>query len=467
VVGAFVLLLCSGLAGGADVAQPAATAPVLVLQVDGVIGPATADFVHRSLDKAQRRGARLLVLRMDTPGGLDTSMRKIIKDILASPIPVATYVAPSGARAASAGTYILYASHIAAMAPATNLGAATPIALGGDLSGADSRQGEPSGSNGKTGRKSGEDGPAAEDRPALSSRDALREKSVHDAAAYIRSLAQLRGRNADFAEQAVLRATSLSADEALKQGVIDVIATSVPDLLQRIDGRTVSLPSGTLALAVAAAPIEAVDPDWRTSVLATLSNPMLAMVLMMVGVYGLFVEFTTPGFGVPGVAGAIALLLALYSFHLLPVNWAGVALLALGAILMIAEVFLPSFGAIGIGGIIAFVIGGLMMFDTDGQGISVDWPFVVGLALVSAGAIAAFGAFVLKSRARPVVSGREDMIGATGTVIAIGAEGAWAQVRGERWRVVNPAPLQLGDRVRVTAIDGLTLSVDKVSNQRS
>jgi membrane-bound serine protease (ClpP class) len=466
-MGALVLFLFAGLAVGADRPPSAAAAPVLVLQIDGVIGPATADFVHRSLDTAQRRGARLLVLRMDTPGGLDTSMRRIIKDILASPVPVATFVAPSGARAASAGTYILYASHIAAMAPATNLGAATPIALGGDLGGADSRGSESAEGDQKSARETSANDPAAESRPVPSSRESLREKSVHDAAAYIRSLAQLRGRNAEFAEQAVLRATSLSADEALKQGVIDVVATSVPDLLQRIDGRTVALPSGTTTLAVAAAPVVSVDPDWRTAVLATLSNPMLAMVLMMIGVYGLFVEFTTPGFGVPGVAGAIALLLALYSFQLLPVNWAGVALLAFGAALMIAEVFLPSFGAIGIGGIIAFVIGGMMIFDTNDQGIGIGWPFVIGLALVSAGAIAAFGAFVVKSRARPVVSGREDMIGAAGTVIAIGADGAWAQVRGERWRVVSPIPLQPGDQVRVAAIDGLTLSVDKVSNQRS
>lgn len=470
VMGVFVLLLWSVLAVGAD-REPAVTpAPVLVVQVDGIIGPAAADFIHRSLGQAQRRGSPALVLRMDTPGGLDDSMRRIIKDILASPIPVVTYVAPQGARAASAGTYILYASHIAAMAPATNLGAATPVAIGGDPGGPDTRSGgsrEPASNDRKGGGKAGADGEAAESRPVPSSRDSLREKSVHDAAAYIRSLAQLRGRNAEFAEQAVLRATSLSSDEALKQGVIDVVATSVSDLMQQIDGRTVTLPAGTVKLAVANAPIETVAPDWRTGVLGVLSNPMLAMVLMVIGVYGLFVEFTTPGFGVPGVAGTIALLLALYAFQLLPVNWAGVALLGLGAALMIAEVFLPSFGALGVGGIIAFVIGGLMMFDIEDQGLGVSWPFVVGLAAVSAAAIAAFGAFALKSRARPIVSGREDMIGAAGTVIASDPEGAWAHVRGERWRVVSSAPLQPGDHVRVNAIDGLTLSVEKVSNQRS
>lgn len=461
---AAVLLLLCALCDRAT-AQPApASTPVVVLPMDGIIGPAAADFFQRSLLHAQRRGVRLVVLQMDTPGGLDDSMRRIIKDILASSIPVATYVAPEGARAASAGTYILYASHVAAMAPATNLGAATPVAIGGAPEGpepAPDRPGEAPIADKSPDRKAGNDPPTAERRAAPRSRDSMREKAVNDAAAYIRSLAQLRGRNAEFAEQAVLRATSLSADEALKGGVVDVIATSVRELLQKIDGRTVVLPSGKVKLAVADATIETLEPDWRTRALGVLSNPTLAMVLMMIGVYGLFVEFTSPGFGVPGVAGAIALLLALYAFQLLPVNWAGVALLLLGAALMISEVFLPSFGALGVGGIIAFIVGGLMLFDIDEHGIDIGWPFVVGLALVSAASIAAFGAFALRSRHRPVVSGREDMIGAPGTVIAVDDTGAWAQVHGERWRVVGPAPLQRGDRIRVAEIKGLTLHVSK------
>lgn len=456
-----MLLLAVGV-GGTAAQSTAAASPVVVLHLDGVIGPAAADFVQRGLASAQRRGARLVVLQMDTPGGLDDSMRRIIKGILASSVPVATYVAPEGARAASAGTYILYASHIAAMAPATNLGAATPVAIGGVPGGPDPDDGSRERPAGKDAdRKRDGASPSTERRPAPQSRDAMREKAVNDAAAYIRALAQLRGRNAEFAEQAVLQATSLSADEALKGGVVDVIAASVSDLLQKIDGRTVVLPSGEVKLAVAGAAVETLDPDWRTRVLGVLSNPTLAMVLMMIGVYGLFVEFTSPGFGVPGVAGAIALLLALYAFQLLPVNWAGVALLALGAALMIAEVFLPSFGALGVGGIVAFVVGGLMLFDIDEHGIDVGWPFVVGLAVVSAASIAAFGAFALKSRHRPVVSGREDMIGAPGTVIAVDETGAWAQVHGERWRVVGPAVMQRGDRVRVAAINGLTLKVNK------
>ncbi|MEW5882417.1 MAG: nodulation protein NfeD [Pseudomonadota bacterium] len=459
----FAALAAFGFAALLAAQQPSTEPLVVVLRIEGVIGPPTADFIHRGIEKAHRRGARLVVLEMDTPGGLDTSMRAIIKDILSSPVPVASFVAPEGARAASAGTYILYASHVAAMAPATNLGAATPVAIG--MPGSqppkspeekprDSSDDKPKPDKADPSKKAGD---GVSKMPAGGPRDAMTEKAVNDAAAYIRSLAQLRGRNADFAERSVREARSLPAEDALAAGVIDVIATDVRDLLKKIDGRTVTLVNAKATLELAGARVETLSPDWRTQLLGVLSNPTVALVLMMIGVYGLFVEFTSPGFGVPGVAGAISLLLALYAFHLLPVNWAGVALLLLGAALMIAEVFMPSFGVIGVGGIIAFIVGGLMLIDTDVPGFGIPTVAVVTVAVASALLIFAVGGFALRARKRPVVSGRESMVGATGRVVAVDADGAWAEVQGERWRVRADAPLAPGDRVRVTAVDGLTL----------
>jgi membrane-bound serine protease (ClpP class) len=368
-------------------------------------------------------------------------MRSIIKDILASPVPVATFVSPEGARAASAGTYILYASHVAAMAPATNLGAATPVAIG--IGGA----------------QPGKPGPEPEARPAAGA-DAMAAKSLEDATAYIRSLAQLRGRNADFAERAVREAASLSAEEALEQQVIDIIAVDLPELLAGLDGREVAMMNGKVVLATAGVPVERLAPDWRNRILATLANPQVALILMMIGIYGLFFEFTSPGFGVPGVAGAISLLIALYAFQMLPVNWAGVLLLAIGAAMMLAEAFMPSFGALGVGGIVAFIVGGLFLMDTQAPGFGVPLALVIGLALASAAILLAIGSLAARSVKRPVVSGREEMAGAPGTVIGPAIEGGWwVMVHGERWRARSTAALEPGDRVRVDRLDGLTLDV--------
>jgi membrane-bound serine protease (ClpP class) len=406
-----------------------------------------------------------VILRMDTPGGLDTSMREIIKSILAAPIPVITFVAPGGARAASAGTYILYASHVAAMAPATNLGAATPVAIGiggerpapgRDKQPEDSKPAAEKSDQAKAGKsRKGEPAKRDESMPA----DAMTAKQVNDAAAYIRSLAQLRGRNAEFAEQAVRRASSLSAEEALKAGVIDIVASDMPALLKTIDGRSVTIGSGKLTLKTAGAQVETVAPDWRYKLLALLSNPTVAVLLMMIGIYGLLYEFTSPGFILPGVAGGICLLLALYAFHLMPVNWAGVGLLLFGIGLLIAEAFVGGFGVLGVGGIIAIVMGGVMLLDVDLPGYGVPLWFTLGIAAASALVVFGVAALVARSRRRPVVAGREELVGAAGEVVEAAADETWARVHGEIWRVRADGPLTAGARVRVQAVDGLTLVV--------
>ncbi|MCZ4306071.1 nodulation protein NfeD [Zoogloeaceae bacterium G21618-S1] len=433
--------------------MPAQAATVRVLQVEGVIGPASADFIVRGL--SPEKDLEAVVIALDTPGGLDTSMRQIIKAILASPVPVITYVSPEGARAASAGTFILYASHLAAMTPATNLGAASPVAIG-----------MPGSS--KPTPKPGDDpaDPASKAdaiTPSLGG-DTLARKATNDATAYIRSLAELRGRDVEFAEKAVREAASLSAEAALRAGVIDVIAADVPDLLKQIDGREVTLPAGKRALQTAGASIDTHLPGWRHQALAVLANPQLALVLMMIGFYGLFVEFTSPGFGVPGVAGAICLLLAMYAFQMLPINWAGVGLVVLGLVLITAEVFLPSFGVLGIGGIAAMVLGGVFLLDQEAPGFAVPLPFIAGTAVAAAGLIFLAGNLFLRSRQRPLASGVGQLLGRVGEISVIDGPDAWAQVDGERWRVRCSQPLSAGQRIRITAIDGLVLSVEPIDS---
>ena len=424
----------------------------VLIDVQGPIGPATMDFLVNSLEKAGTGNTELLIIRLDTPGGLDTSTRGIVKAILNSPVPVATFVAPVGGRAASAGTFILLASHIAAMSPATNVGAATPVSI---------MEGKTPGSRDKPGR----DDKTSE--PASDSGDAMKHKVVNDAVAYIRGLAGEHGRNAEWAELAVREAASITAEKALEIGVIDLIARDVGDLLKQIDGRKVAVQGREREMHTDSLLIERLEPDWKNQLLSAIASPTIAYLLLLIGIYGLIFEGYNPGAVLPGVIGAICLLIALYAFQMLPVNYAGLALIVLGVILMIAEVIAPSFGALGIGGIIAMVIGSIILIDTDVPGYSVSRALIGSIAIAGSLGMMTIVWFALRARQRPVVSGREQLIGASGTALEGFDREGEVFVHSERWSAITQSPVSENQTIVVTGLEGLTLMVrpEKIGTQ--
>jgi membrane-bound serine protease (ClpP class) len=386
-------------------------------------------------------------------------MRDIIKAILASPVPVVVYVAPSGARAASAGTYILYASHLAAMAPATNLGAATPISIGGEPSPPPATPAKPG--DDKSGPGTDKKQKEPEEIPPGSAGE---RKAVNDAVAYIRSLAQLRGRNADWAEAAVRGAASLSADDALERHVIEIIAKDVPDLLQQLEGRKVKAAGREIVLETRALALRSVVPDWRTRLLLVLTHPTIAYGLLLIGIYGLLLEGYNPGAVLPGVVGALSLLLGLYGLQLLAVNYAGLALMALGIGLIVTEFFMPAFGSLGVGGLAAFVVGSIILFDNHASGMRVALPLIVGIAVAGGLVVVGIGWLAARAVRRPPSTGVETMIGALVEATGDCRDQCVVRYGGELWNARSAGPLRAGQQARIIRVVGLTLWVEPEQN---
>ncbi|MBO6556559.1 MAG: nodulation protein NfeD [Pseudomonadales bacterium] len=438
---AFALLTSLALTNQAQL-EETPSSHIWLIEIDGAIGPATSDYVLRGFEQASSSNASLIVIRINTPGGLDGAMRDIVQGILSSDIPVVSYVGPKGARAASAGTYIAYASHVAAMAPATNLGASTPVQIAAPTM------------------------PATEEPASAAEPSAMEKKIVNDAAAYIRGLAELRGRNAAWAEESVRQGVSLNAEAALEENVIDLVVEDLDTLLQELDGRIVSINDREVTLQTRDTELQPHLPDLRTEILSILTNPNVVMILGMIGIYGIILEFYNPGSLIPGVIGVICLLLAAYAVQLLPLNYAGLALLVLGIGLMVGEALVPSFGILGIGGVIAFCIGGLMLFDTEMEAFQVGLPTIGATAVVSALLIFATVSIAMKIRNKKVTTGMSALIGEHGEALNdFGKEGQ-VRVGGEIWRAESNETIEAGDTVSVKSVNGLLMNVTKIETNK-
>lgn len=466
----------AALAQGGPSRETQGAARALLLELNGPIGPALSNYLVRGIDTAAEDGFDLVIIEMDTPGGLDTAMRDIIKAILASPVPVVSWVSPSGSRAASAGTYILYASHVAAMAPATNLGAATPVPVGGGQPATPDDAANPGQSPAPAGRDGNPGGRPVDETTEKGAKDSdtpvantggPEAKAINDAVAYIRSLAEQRGRNADWAERAVRESVSLSAVQAVEMNVVDLIAADLEELLAAIDGRPVTTTSGDLEIRSGGAAVERVGPDWRTRLLAVITSPAVAYMLLLAGIYGLIFEGYNPGAVLPGVVGAVCLLLALYALQLLPVNYAGLGLIVLGLLLMIGEVFVPSFGVLGLGGIVAFIVGSIVLMDTDVPGYGIPTALIGSIAAVGGSAVMAIIWMAMRARRQPIVSGRDDLIGATAVATEEFTGRGYVRVHGELWTAETSRTILSGQQLRVTGMHGLVLEIEPLETKEN
>lgn len=435
---------------------------VLELELEGPLGVATAEYIINGIAEAGERQAELVIIRMDTPGGLVEPMRNIVSAILGSDVPVATYVSPDGARADSAGTYILLASHIAAMSPTTHLGAATPVSLGGDdAPDRPSPLGPPKpADDGDTDESAAGEDAKDGDKPDREPATAMERKVLNDAIAYIRGLADAHGRNADWAERAVRDAATLTAREALEQNVIDLIAPDRATLLAEIDGREVTVNNRQVVLETSGAAVEKLEPSWRIRFLSTIANPQVALLLMIVGIYGLLFEGWNPGAIVPGVVGIVCLLLAAYALQVLPVNYAGLALIIVGLVLIVAEAFAPSFGALGLGGIAAFIFGSIMMFDTGVPGFGISLAFVASVAIVAGGFLLWLVSYLIRLQKRGAVSGVESLLAGEAVAMEAFAGEGRVWLEGESWRAVSEVPVSKDQALKVKSVDGLVLYVE-------